>query len=255
MRYLQGVPQGGKLRQALEELFGAVRESKESELLSALVPVDTTMQKGHRVINYVPDLEMDELCRLASYFGGLVQTESDPGNQARIRVLVYCHIFEADFPLTVCWNLLRTLNGQECSWIFSRRTKGGKVRLCQYPRERVKEMERLSQQTSMSLGKLLSGLWQNDLRNAFSHSQYFLGGNALTSSRSLSPVSRPRVGIRERSPSFTFVDIEDLYDRAVELLSGFIEQYKESVHVYKNGELHKIQKGWIRWDTKRAHWN
>ena len=254
-RYLENVPAAADVRAATAQVFARATEESGAMLLNALVPIDTTMEDGFRVLNGVVGFEMAELCDLVGYFDMFVREERDMARRGRIQLLVYSHIFEADFPMTTLWNLHRLLADLECSWTFHRTAANGKVHVCKYPRERVEELKRLSEAVGTDFGEIISGLWWRELRNGFSHSQYFWAGESVTCTGRLSPVSRTGTGIGEAgSKSFAVDDVNDLYDGTVALLSEFVTRYRDAVQPYKDGELHEVQGGGIVWSGGRGRW-
>jgi hypothetical protein len=247
-------PSNDEIRLAVTGVFDQVRLCHADKLLNALVVVDKGMFQGNNVINYVVDYEMKELCDFVNSFNTYLKQTDNHFQKARIRVLLYCHIMEADLPLTVIWNLLRILEGENCVWTIYRITKKGKKEICQYPREKITELSSLSKKLDMQIGTVLDSLLQVDLRNAFSHSQYCLKGEMLTATGSLSPLSRKNGGKRS-NPSFTFDDIERLYEGSSKLLRYFTGAYRRTINPFKDGNAHPVDSGLIVWDSQAGwHW-
>ena len=245
-------PSNEEILFAVSEVFDRVRFGDTANLLSALVVVDKTMHQGYSVINYVVDYEMQELCYFVNELKAYLKQTEDRFHQARIKVLIYCHILEADLPLTVFWNLLRILKGEKCDWTFHRITKSTDKQVCEYPRQKVDELSQLSERLNMQIGTVLDRLWQRELRNAFNHSQYCWMGDTLTATSSLSPLSRKSTW-KKGNPTFTFDDIELLYQGATKLLYYFTEAYRIAIDPFKDGNAHPVDSGWIIWDSK-AGW-
>ena len=241
-------PSDEEIRLAVVEVFDRVQFGHAAKVLNALVVVDKSMFDGHSIINYVVDFEMQELCDFVNGFNAHLKQTDDHFQQARTRALIYCHVMEADLPLTVIWNLLRILDGGDCDWTFHRITKKGNKEVCQYPREKIAELIGLSKGLDMQIGIVLDRLWQVDLRNAFSHSQYCWMGEMLTATGSLSPLSRKN-GKKKRNPSFTFEDIERLYQGASKLLYCFTEAYRRTIAPFRDGNAHPVDGGLIVWDS------
>ena len=242
-------PSDEEIRLAVAEVFDRVRFNHTGKLLNALVVVDQAMFHGHSIINYVVDYEMQELCDFVNGFNAHIKQTDDPFQKARIRALIYCHIMEADLPLTVIWNLLRILDGKDCDWTFHRITNNGNKYVCEYPREKIAELSRMSKKLDVQIGTILDHLWQVDLRNAFSHSQYFWMGEILTTTSSLSPLSRKKERKRN-NPSFTAEDIERLYQGASKLLYYFEEAYRITIEPFRDGNPHLVDSGWIVWNSQ-----
>lgn len=242
-------PSDGEIHLAVAEVFDRVRFGHTAKLLNALVVVDKAMFHGHSTINYVVDYEMRELCDFINGFNAHLKETKDQYQLARIRALIYCHVMEADLPLTVIWNLLRILDDEDCDWTFHRIMNNGNKQVCQYPRQKIAELSRLSKKLGVQIGAVLERLWQVDLRNAFSHSHYFWVGDMLTSTSSLSPLSRNN-GRKKSNPSFSIEDIERLYQGANKLLYYFAEAYRIAIAPFRDGDAHPVNSGWILWDSQ-----
>lgn len=245
-------PTEDDIKLAIAQLYAQVGVEYPDKLLSALVPVDKTFLKGRAMINYVVDWEMQEICDFVNGFNTHIQQTEDRFQIVRLKTLIYCHIMEADLPLTILWNLLRILNGDSCDWTFHRITKNGNRHVCQYPREKIIELKRLSDETGLDIGEVVERLWEPGLRNTFSHSQYCWMGDRLQPTKSLSPISR-KDGGANNVQAFTFDEIDTLYRRADNLLYYFTVGYRSVIANYKDGNAYRIQDGWIVWD-KQSGW-
>lgn len=244
-------------------LFTKVENNYHQEFLSALVPIDRTHKPRETSITYVPDWEMKELCEFVNDFKTLHDNpDFNQSLKTRIEIMIYCHIMEADFLFIVLWNLLRILNGQQCEWTFSGMTKKGGKFVCQYPRQKIAEIQGLSLQTGMAIGEVIGKFWRGDLRNAFSHSQYCLCGNYIINTKDLSPLSREETMPVNKGVSYSPQEIENLSLQEIEalylctynFLVTFIKTYNFFISPYKDGNPHRIQSGLIKWWDHRGTW-
>jgi hypothetical protein len=248
------LPLSSEIQKAIFELFREVKEGYPEELLSALVPIDKDFQSGYKLITYVLDWEMNEICAFVNDFKSILDgLQNNQALKTRIEIMIYCHIMEADFPFAVLWNLLRILNQQRCEWTFSRVTKTGKVLTCEYPKDKIEEIQKLSGTKDLQIGDLLGQLWQSNIRNAFSHSQYSLDKNFLIVTRQLSPISRDAKKTPYKTVTYSHEKIISLYQRAYDFLFAFVKFYNSYIESYKNGVVYRIQAGSIRWD-ERGTW-
>lgn len=247
-------PGKGEIQDSVTQLFDRVLIGYPEKLLSALIAVDKTMHTGLSVINYIVDSEMQEICDFVNEFNAYLKQTDNKFQQIRVKILIYCHILEADLPLTVIWNLLRILNDEPCDWTFHRITKEGKTEVCEFTNQKIKEIARLSLITHTSTGNVLIRLWEPGLRNAFSHSQYCWMGDMLRGTNDLSPISRQqrRSGTTDRK--YTFTDVHTLYQCAQNLLHSFITCYHLVIEKYKDGNTYKVQDGWVVWDGSAGGW-
>lgn len=238
------LPLKGEICKAILELFGMVKEGYPDELLSALVPIDKDFQPGDISTTNVPDWEMREICAFVNDFKTILDgLQNNQDLKTRIKIMIYCHIMEADFPFTVLWNLLRILNQQQCEWTF-----------CKYPRKKIDNIRKLSKPKGLLIGELFAQLWQFDLRNAFSHSQYFFGADYFVGTRQLSPISRDTKTFPYKTVRYSHEEINTLYQGAYDFLLVFVQVYESYIEPYQNGKVYKIQTGSIRWD-ERGTWS
>lgn len=244
------LPSETEIQKTVFELFDKVKHSYPEDLLSALVPIDTKLEPGDKVITYIPDYLMQELCDFVNGFESMLEKIVDNEQEMRIKVTIYCHIMEADLPFIILWNLLRALNKQQCEWEFTVTNEKGKNIVCEYPKQKIAEIEKLSEQLKLTIGKVIRKFWQKDIRNAFSHSQYFLNGNSFLIPGELSPISRKSNKPLSKSASYSLQDVRGLYLCATNFLSAFINTYKAHIALYKDGNPQRIQIGWIRWDGR-----
>jgi len=192
------LPSEEEIKLSIAELFDKVYLKESEWLLSALVPIDTKLIKFRKVITYVIEDEARELCDFLNGFNELSSMTENIYKKKRIKILNYCHIMEADLPYTVIWNLLRILSKQKCLWTFyacdengnPKEDKNKRLPVLRYSLEKINAIKKLANQHSLTIGDILSNIWQSDLRNSFSHSQYFWMGNTFRVSNTISPLSR-----------------------------------------------------------------
>lgn len=255
------LPSEEEIKLSIAELFDKVSQTEKEWLLSALVPIDNKLTDIGKVITFVIEDEMRELCDFLNSFNELKNNLDYIFQKKRIKILIYCHIMEADFPYTVIWNLLRVLNKQKCLWTFyvcdengePKEDKNKKLPVLRYPLEKINAIKKLSNLHSLTIGDILFKIWQSDLRNAFSHSQYFWIGNTFRVSNTISPLSRRDEDI-DKTIFYTDEQINKLYDCASIYLLTFIDAYKCAVNLYKDGKPYKVHDGGIKWTKYNWRW-
>jgi hypothetical protein len=245
------IPSEDEIRKVIFELFDRAKESHPEDLLSALVPIDTASEPGNKLINYLRDYEMQEVCDFLDDFKSMLEEIDNNEQEIRIKIMIYCHIMEADLPFIILWNLLRILDGQQCEAEFGIINEKGKKVICEHPSQKIAEIEKLSRRLKLRIGESIRKFWQRDIRNAFSHSQYFLSDSSFTITRDLLQIPRKSVNKRAVYP---YQDIDKLYSCAVSFLSAFIDAYKWYVSPYKDGNAYRIQVGSIRWNMHVQRW-
>jgi hypothetical protein len=245
------LPSGDEIHKAVFELFDSVKESHPEDLLSALVPIDTSFEPGNKLINYLRDYEMQEVCYFLEDFRLILEEIDNKEQEMRIKIMIYCHIMEGDLPFIILWNLLRVLEGHKCEAELSMINKKGEKVICVYPGQKIAEIERLSTRLKLRIGQSVRKFWERDLRNAFNHSQYFLSDSLFTITKNLLQIPRE---LEKKRAVYTYQDIDRLYSCSVSFLSSFIDFYKFYIEPYRDGKAYRIQLGFIKWDANVQRW-
>jgi hypothetical protein len=216
---------------------------------------------------------MDEASRLITMFSQLasstaqgsvgVGASSDLNYvefSVRCKLLVYCYIMEADYPFITLLNLLRVLADKEPCWVFHKRgpddsikEKNGKNLGCQYPWEKIHEIAEADKNLQTNIGSILEGLWWDQLRNAFSHSQYAIqnGSVVLTSWGTGVQMSNAH---RQDPTVVAFQTLDSFYLGALTLWNCFLNNYRTSRKPFEDGRPYRIPLGLVRWDSDREVW-
>ncbi len=245
------IPNDTEIVKAIAEIFDTVYQHNPLKILSALVTVDKHFILGYKTINYVVDYEMMEICEFINEFKSLLKETKEIEQQIRIKVLIYCHIMEADLPYMVFWNLLRILNSQDCKWTFQKQKSDNTQYVYQYTWEKISQINNLSKKLNLKIGDILTRLWNGNLRNAFNHSQYTFMGNFLQCTKNLIPFSR-KISDLNKSLNFSFSTIDKYFEGSKNYLSYFIEAYKHAIKYFQDGKTYSIQDGLIRWDKSKT---
>ncbi|MGH7828482.1 MAG: hypothetical protein ACREQ7_25285 [Candidatus Binatia bacterium] len=206
--------------ESIDEVFQVCARLDRKALWNAVVPTDAKLEHelppNHKHVTYIPSFEFFELEQFIALVNSLVSSSSiSEKDKVRLMLTGYCRIMESDLPVAILWNLLRAASGAPESWTFTRISKEGDTLTCEYPREKIDEICRLSSKLSMKIGGVLDELWDPYLRNAVSHSQYFLSGDRFLPSGGLSPISRKQgkdLGTKGRS--MTFDEVRVLFELA-----------------------------------------
>lgn len=242
------IPEKTEITSGLEELFLQASGENEKQFLSALIPVDTSLGKGVEGITNACDFELQEICEFCNQINGYLDTAKNQRERMRLNLAVYCKIIEADHPFVVIWNLLRTISNQPVSWSFYTLNKKGQKEVCQFPNQKFQEIQKFSDK--QKIGKIISNLWHPEIRNAFSHSSYFLSNANLIISRDLSPVSRKG----HAECSFPHSAIESLSSATKFFFHSYLNIYKTWSSKFKTGEIYEIMSGKIIWDLSLCRW-
>lgn len=234
------IPSKSQIEESIVELFEKAKFLDRIILWRAVIPIDPALDKfapeGKRATSYVPLYEWQELKLFIWSFEEILKDAKDDDDlQARIMMIVFCHIFEADFPFAVIWNLLRALKSLPESWVFTRKSKKGNLDVCEYPSQKIFEIKKLSNELSLKIGDIIDCLWNSNLRNNFSHSQYSISGDTILYTKGISPISRtPAKGMPRGKGELKKEDLEKHYMGACTLIDIFDREYK---HIYKIATL------------------
>jgi len=229
--------------------------------------IKTRSKTDFRVLPYAPDFEMEELCQLATEVNALIRfatvVGASPRFTTRLRLVSYCHIMEADFPYAVLYNLLRVIDRRAACWTLYERNgddevcedrKGRRI-VCQYPGQKIDQLARLSKELRMSIGHILRRMWRKDMRNAFSHAQYYLHDNGdFVGTKEISPISHDGGPGQGKTVSVSTEEIAAVHRAAERYLSSFIRAYKSSIEPFQDGLPHRIESVQVQWDNTRGIW-
>jgi hypothetical protein len=244
------IPSKTEIEKSIIELSNDAKLLDQITLWRAIIPIDPTLDKfvpdGERATSYIPLYEWQELKMFVWSFKKLLKdAEDDIDLQVRIMMIVYCHIFEADFAFAVIWNLLRALKGLPESWIFSRESKKGNISVCEYPSQKIPEIQILASDQELTIGDILDRLWNANLRNSFSHSQYRIFGDTILFTKNLSPISRsPSLGMPRGTGELKVKDLQNYYLGGCALIDVFDREYN---NLYK---LATLQNNGIETDSR-----
>jgi len=270
------IPTQNEIETAIRELFHRAHTDVSERLLTALLPMNRTAVAGRALTPDILDRELDELCVFANGFENVLCAASEraedgvpagtPGLHTRLQSLVYCHVMEADYPYVVVLNLLRILAGRDCCMVFYQRDAADEIqhrtdgiqRVCEHPIEKIEELRREDATVESGIGDMLKRLWSSDLRNAFSHSQYYIQNDgALLATRRFAGVTGETVTTgTQRNEFFTKEQIKTFHDGALSYLRTFIDCHKQSIQPFKDGGFHSVETsgGQIRWDEETVRW-
>lgn len=264
----------GDIVAAIQELFSDASGRDPKNFLSALVPVNRSFIPGRKSIPFHLDQEMNELCCFANDFG-VARLEYLPQEfstdkqrteqlRTRLRILLYCHIMEAVFPMLTIYNLIRVLRGRQSCWTFYirksddtvARTKGNDVVCADHPGERIEQIELQCKGLRPNIGSLLKEIWCRDLRNAFPHSQYCLEPDcSMIATGCVTGVGkRTHKDISKHEIYFSAEDIVKRYDAAYAYLRTFTGCYNKYISIFKDQNVYQTESGNIWWDKERMRW-
>ena len=223
-----------EILESIEKVFQVCKSLDRKALWNAIVPTDAELgcepPLGQKSVTFIPSFEFFELEAFIALIDSLAKSPSLPEkDKIRLMLTGYCRVMEADLPLAIVWNLLRAASGNPALWTFTRVSKAGDTLTCEYPREKIEEICRMARSLCMKIGDVLDQLWDPYLRNAVSHSQYFLSEDSFLPSGGLSPISRKQgkcLGVKGQS--MTFVEVRVLHKLARTFVIGVPDRWRHA---------------------------
>ena len=205
------------------ELFDKARRTNEIQFLTSFFAFHKL--KGYNLFSYITDFEFREVLELLSIFNGLQGIEEiDAKIKTRMMMLVYCHIIEVDFIYLVLFNMIRTIRGESYSPIITQPRKKKPKELI-FPSEKVELLRKKSAKIDLPLNDIYSQFYFKELRNAFSHSQYYLDSNGR---------------------------IVDIYNKSNTYIMSFLNVYGKFMSGYMNGDSYGTNFGKILFHQKHG---
>lgn len=257
-------PDAQEISQAMASVFQQAADSRGSDLLRYLLPVNCVYFENADVIINAFDDEMYELYHFVSDLKAMLHNQGILGDQQfifaiRIKTLAYCHILEADFPLLVILNMLYATANKEPNWIFCKRgaddlperDKKGKVKKCESLSKKIDLLKHVDK--DQYIADCINRLWSADLRNAFSHSQYSVekDGNFCMTKYFSGALGHTAADLQtKRVQRFSSKSIDEYYLGAEAYLNEFCNRYSKAIYPYKNGQPHNIGGGrYVSWNA------
>jgi len=173
--------------------------------------------------------------------------------KTRIRLLLYCHITEVDIIYMILFNMLRTIKGEQYSPTITFKSKNGGIIEAKYPIQKIEQIEKESQAIGIPLQQLYSEFYFNHLRNAFSHSQYFLdqdGGFNL--SKNLSPATSAVHKKTTKKNYFKAEEIQAIFNKTILYVESFIRNHMQFLERYTDGKHYQTNFGSIYYSQQHG---
>jgi hypothetical protein len=246
------LPSDAEMENALQELFARVDSVHPLALLEAFIVVDNNFNPGDRMINYTPGYELYEVIRFAELIRCFLMQLQKEEDRATLKMAVYCRVMEADLPFAIVWNMIRSVQGKTWSWTFSRTTNRGGEEVCRYPREKIREIEKEADSAGLAVGNVLKRIWDGDLRNMYSHSQYYISGGSASRTSSVSPISRTEHPVQPSEISLDYID--RIYQAAWCFISVLFHKCRDTESRFRDGKPHSISAGEVIWFVPGQRW-
>lgn len=257
------------------QIYAKAKETSEVQFLTSCFAF--YKEFNHDIMSYITDYEFHETLDLINQFKRLQDDriypkqsfamnflmfmmkllfriksidEVDVKIKTRVRLLLYCHIIEVDIIYMILFNMLRTIKGEQYSPTITfkskNKCKSGGVIEAEYPSQKIEQIEKESQAIGIPLQPIYSEFYFNHLRNAFSHSQYFLdqdGGFNL--SKNLSPATSAVYKKATKNNYFKAEEIQAIFDKIILYIESFIRNHMQFLERYADGGHYQTNFGRI----------
>jgi len=237
-----------------ESLFVKAEESDKRQYLTSFFAFYKLSDKW--ILDFITNYVFGEILDILNTFKIFQDsTEVDKKIKTRARMLMYCHIVEAELIYMVIFNMIRTIKKLEYSPIINVSTKSNKIQELEYAYKKVKEIVKEGSALGLQFDSMYSEIYFNQLRNAFSHSQYFLDKDGdLIISRNISPTTSRIFKKSSQKTHYKYEEIEEIFNKTLVYVDTFIGTYKKFLLEFKDGTSNPIIFGNMRFDKSTGRW-
>ena len=201
---------------ALECLAGAARKQDELAYLHAILGINS----GAEDVGWQPS---DESRAFVSDLASLINTPLHLHTKARLSLMVYCHITEANFLYHDLFNLLLAADGQQPRvFNFINKYQGGRP-----PSVNAKLSDVKAHADRMGHGAITTmfdEIWRPDIRNAVFHSDYILFENELRIKHRMSQIDK-----------IPLVEVFDLLQKTLHLFEAVLAIKAKGMQSFPKG--------------------
>jgi hypothetical protein len=240
--------------EAFSQIYAKAKATNKVQFLTSCFAF--YKQQHLNIMSYVTDYELQEVLELISRFKQLQEVdEVEAKTKTRIQLFLYCHIIEVDIVYMILFNMLKTIKGERYSPTISYRGKKGDIVEAKYPSQKIELIAKESQQVGVTLGPIYSEFYFNHLRNAFSHSQYFLdedGGIILTVN--LSPATLAVYKQAVVKSSFKTEEVHSLFNKSLLYVESFERHHMHSLESFMDGCRYQTDFGQIYYSRHDGRW-
>ncbi len=212
----------------LNSLFLKAKSKDEFEYICALLRI-----RGMESAGWDP---FEETQHLFNDIVSLAQSPLKGDTQIRLLLFLYCHITEVDAIYCVLENMLRTIEGERCSIAPFRHLYGKRKNIFNSRPPSAKQVIKSLQEHAQKLGEkelndLLIWMFNDQVRNAFFHSDYIIFNDEFRSRE-----ANFRTG-NTITKSMKIDGLIELINRGLNFFQGFMSVYYEHRLSYKEPKI------------------
>lgn len=267
----QSLPSDEDWVRAFDRIFAGSKAMASERFPEALIPYDLEIDPGKRSLTQWSYREMEELREYTDAFSRLARAVDAGGwpkdrpdkveMSVRLKLSVYCHIMEGSFPYLVLLNLCRVAGHIDPCWRFLRRDSNDNVELDKRSRpkiirnidEKIRYLHQCPLLSQYDVTKLISQIWNSDMRNAFSHSEYCINpaGDIIYTKWLTGAAGMSEETIRSKHTVHgeKYHAINEYYKSACSYYTAFLTSFRCAIKPYMESKYVDIWGQKIRYDT------
>ena len=232
------------------EIFNKAKTTNEELFLTSCFVFYRNF--GYNILSFPSDFEFQEVIELIKDINGLKESKDITlKTKSRMYLLSYTHIIEVDLIYVILFNLINTIRGLPYSSVVEFLNKKGKKEEAIYPQTKIDVLQSDLQAFKINLENVFKEFFDKDLRNAFSHSQYYLDlSGDLINSKNIAHKSLGGNKKKNVQKLYRFEEIQEKYDMSLIYIKIFIKVYKRFIKPYMDGKSHQTFFGPIEFDSK-----
>jgi hypothetical protein len=215
-------------KKVLNDLFLKAKQKDEFEYICALLRI-----RGMESAGWDP---LEETQHVFNDMVSLAQAPLRGDTQVRLLLFVYCHITELDAIYYVLENMLNTVEGKRCSISPFISLYSKKKNSFESKPPSAKQVVQALQQHAQTLGEtalndLLTWMFNEQVRNAFFHSDYIIFKDEFRSREASFKTSNTI------TKSIKLNELVDLINKGLKFYQDFMSAYYEHRSSYKESKI------------------
>jgi len=237
-----------------ENLFIKARDTNKVQFLTSFFAFYKL--KNKLILDYFTNYVFQEVLEILHSFKNFQESTEIPKKiKTRVRMLLYCHIVEVEFIYRIIFNMVRTIKGLEYSPIIYRETNNKKIEELEYAYNKIKVIKKETSDIDIKFDLLYMEFYNNALRNAFSHSQYFINKYGdLVITRYLSPTTSKVLKKTSQKSEYKYKEIKCIFNKAYIYIETFIKTYNNFLSEFMDGQAYPFLFGNIHFDMSSGKW-
>ena len=232
------------------EIFNRAKNTDEKKFLTNCFAFHNKW--NHNILTYYLDDEFREVLELISDLIDVKESENiNKTTKARMYLLIYTHIIEVDLIYLILYNMINTIRKKEYSPYVKYLNKKNEETEAIYPSQKIKCLQDIGHEINIDIESLYNKFFDSNLRNAFSHSQYYLYPSGdLENTKNISTTFSTTSKSKKVQSMYTYEDIECKFEMSLDYVRSFIKISKKSIKPYMDGNSHETLYGPIEFDSE-----